>query len=109
MRRGGVDLWLCFGGSGEGGISQNTEEVYAIVGPSEGVMSVATNNGQGLVCRKCGCRDFFVVYTRKRRGYIQRSRQCRHCGTRKTTWEREVGAESPDPTGRPHIWELTDQ
>jgi hypothetical protein len=42
----------------------------------------------GLVCRKCGCREFFVVYTRKAPGGIRRSRQCRHCGRRVITTER---------------------
>jgi hypothetical protein len=42
----------------------------------------------GLVCRKCGCREFFVVYTRKVLGGIRRLRQCRHCGGRRMTVER---------------------
>lgn len=46
----------------------------------------------GLVCRRCGCRDFRVVKTRKLRpNWITRRRQCRHCGRRITTQEREVG------------------
>jgi transcriptional regulator NrdR family protein len=49
---------------------------------------------QGLVCRVCGCRHFWVVYTRPsaRPGWITRRRECRHCGKRITTREREVGA-----------------
>ncbi len=44
---------------------------------------------RGLVCRKCGCRHFFVVYTRKVSGGIRRSRECRHCGKRIITTERQ--------------------
>jgi len=52
--------------------------------------SLATGQDQarGLVCRKCGCTHFFVVYTRPIRGGIRRSRQCRHCGKRLITTER---------------------
>jgi hypothetical protein len=45
----------------------------------------------GLECRKCGCRDFRVYYTRKASGKrIMRRRVCRHCGLMITTFEREV-------------------
>ncbi len=47
---------------------------------------------RGLRCRKCGCGHFRVVYTRRAAGgRIVRRRECRHCGTRLTTWERIVG------------------
>jgi len=42
----------------------------------------------GLVCRKCGCRHFFVVYTPPIPAGIRRRRQCRHCGHRIATTER---------------------
>ena len=48
--------------------------------------------GKGLVCRRCGCRHFRTVYTRRRAGgTILRRRECRHCGLRITTIEREAG------------------
>lgn len=47
---------------------------------------------RGLRCRRCGCRHFWVVYTRHARGgKLIRRRECRHCGTRITTWERAIG------------------
>jgi transcriptional regulator NrdR family protein len=47
---------------------------------------------RGLRCRKCGCGHFRVVYTRRAAGgRIVRRRECRHCGTRLTTWERIAG------------------
>jgi len=42
----------------------------------------------GVECRRCGCKHLLVVYTRPRSGgKIMRRRQCRHCGTRMTTYE----------------------
>lgn len=47
---------------------------------------------RGLRCRNCGCGHFRVIYTRRAvGGRIVRRRECRHCGTRLTTWERTVG------------------
>jgi len=46
---------------------------------------------RGLECRKCGCRHMFVVWTRHQRGKIVRRRECRYCGTKITTFEREAG------------------
>jgi transcriptional regulator NrdR family protein len=47
----------------------------------------------GLCCRRCGQRQFRVLYTRPRPGGIVfRRRECRQCGTRITTREREIGA-----------------
>lgn len=47
----------------------------------------------GLVCHRCGCRHFYVVYTRKRPdGQILRRRECRHCGVRILTIEKTLGA-----------------
>lgn len=43
---------------------------------------------RGLVCRRCGCQHFIVVYTRPApRGRIRRRRECRNCRTRITTTE----------------------
>jgi hypothetical protein len=42
----------------------------------------------GLVCGTCGCRHFLTVYTRPKRGHIQRLKECRHCGRRIVTRER---------------------
>jgi len=53
---------------------------------------VDTENTRGLECRKCGCRHFHVIYTRRGSGgKLIRRRECRHCGKRLTTWEKEVG------------------
>lgn len=47
---------------------------------------------RGIVCPRCGCTDFRVVYTRASWGNrIVRRRECRHCGRRVTTTERLVG------------------
>lgn len=45
------------------------------------------DSAPGIICRKCGCRHFFVNYTRPIPGGIRRSRQCRHCGKRIITTE----------------------
>ncbi|MCL2646130.1 MAG: hypothetical protein FWD61_03880 [Phycisphaerales bacterium] len=42
---------------------------------------------EGLVCPKCGCCHLPVIYTRLRRNYILRARQCRHCERRMFTRE----------------------
>ena len=47
-----------------------------------------TEKVAGLQCVKCGCRHLPVLYTRPRTGYIERVRECRHCGTRKRTREK---------------------
>jgi transcriptional regulator NrdR family protein len=53
---------------------------------------VAASNHVGLCCRKCGAREFRVIYTRPARdGKIIRRRACRQCGARVTTWERTIG------------------
>ncbi len=46
---------------------------------------------RGIECPRCGCRHFYVVYTRLREGSIMRRRECRHCGRRITTREKPVG------------------
>jgi transcriptional regulator NrdR family protein len=53
---------------------------------------------RGLVCPRCGCRHFYVVYTRPRpRGEILRRRECRHCGRRIITIESQVGDKKVPP------------
>lgn len=47
-----------------------------------------TNGNVGIECRKCGCRDLRVIYTRHRPKRIVRRRECRHCGKRVTTFEK---------------------
>jgi transcriptional regulator NrdR family protein len=49
------------------------------------------SESKGLTCPQCGCRHFYVVYTRPRAGKIVRRKECRHCGRRVTTTERVVG------------------
>ena len=44
-------------------------------------------DGKGLVCGKCGCRNFNVKHTRPASGSILRERQCRNCG--KVVWTNE--------------------
>jgi transcriptional regulator NrdR family protein len=46
----------------------------------------------GLRCRKCGERQFRVIYTRGTRdGRVVRRRECRACQARITTREQVVG------------------
>jgi hypothetical protein len=71
----------------------------------EGATGLSDANRRGLECRRCGCRHFEVVYTRPcPGGRILRRRECRHCGKRIVTWEREIGgpvqaAPGPARTG----------
>ena len=52
----------------------------------------ADNATRGLECRKCGCRHLRVLYTRRAfGGRIVRRRECRNCGKRLSTWEKEAG------------------
>lgn len=46
---------------------------------------------KGLVCPNCGCRHFYVVYTRPRAEKIVRRKECRHCERRVTTNEKVTG------------------
>ncbi len=47
---------------------------------------------RGILCPKCGCAHFEVIYTRRiPDGAIRRRRECRHCGRRVTTTERMGG------------------
>lgn len=48
----------------------------------------------GPECRRCGCYDLPVYYTRKRAGKIVRRRICAHCGQAMTTVERDVAPEA---------------
>jgi len=45
---------------------------------------------KGIECPRCGCRHFYVVYTRPQAGKIIRRKECRHCGCRVTTFERRA-------------------
>jgi transcriptional regulator NrdR family protein len=45
---------------------------------------------KGLICPQCGCRHFYVVYTRPRAGKIVRRKRCRNCGRHVLTYERVV-------------------
>ena len=49
------------------------------------------NTNRGLECPNCGCRHFYVVYTRPREKKIIRRKECRHCGRRMTTAEKMIG------------------
>ena len=47
---------------------------------------------RGIVCPRCGCAHFRVIYTRALwGGRIVRRRECRHCSRRVTTTERATG------------------
>ncbi len=48
----------------------------------------------GLRCRKCGCGNFRVDYTRPKQNSIMRRRLCRACGFPMLTYERVAGAGS---------------
>jgi len=52
---------------------------------------------RGILCPKCGCHHFFVIYTRATEGGTRRRRECRHCGHKITTYEstRSLANESP--------------
>lgn len=54
------------------------------------VAALAAAGQTGLQCRKCGCRDFYVYYTRRRNESIFRVKICRHCGAKIRTSESEV-------------------
>ena len=44
---------------------------------------------RGLVCHRCGCEQFRVIYTRRAwGGAVRRRRECRNCGKRISTTER---------------------
>jgi hypothetical protein len=45
----------------------------------------------GLICPRCGCGHFWVLYTRLRPRRIMRRRECRHCGRTIVTYESIVG------------------
>lgn len=48
---------------------------------------------RGLICPRCGCAEFRVVYTRPGvGGRIVRRRECRYCARRMTTSERPLGS-----------------
>jgi hypothetical protein len=51
----------------------------------------AGDEAAGLVCPRCHCRDFHVIYTRRQENSVMRRRECRHCGRRVTTREKVIG------------------
>jgi hypothetical protein len=52
------------------------------------LLSTYGDRDVGLVCRKCGCREFRVLYIRRIPDGIRRLKQCRYCGKRRMTIER---------------------
>lgn len=54
------------------------------------IMSARPLRHPGLICRKCGCRHFHTIYTRRRNDGIVRRKECRNCGRRIVTQERIV-------------------
>lgn len=50
----------------------------------------APRTPRGLECPNCGCRHFYVVYTRPKVDKIVRRKECRHCGRRITTCEKTM-------------------
>jgi transcriptional regulator NrdR family protein len=55
---------------------------------------------RGLSCPACGCRHFFVIYTRRALGgKLMRRRECRHCGRRITTYEYALGTQRSKADG----------
>lgn len=60
-----------------------------------------TSTQKGIECPRCGCRHFYVIYTRPRDGKIVRRKECRHCQRRVTTSESVVGSQEPCPTEPP--------
>jgi hypothetical protein len=47
------------------------------------------DDGKGIRCPKCGCRDLRVTHVRNAPdGSRWRRRVCRHCGTARNTYER---------------------
>jgi len=57
--------------------------------PAKKSLSEYGNNADdgGLMCPRCQCRHFRVIYTTRHPGAIERRRACRHCGYRVTTRE----------------------
>lgn len=52
---------------------------------------VLSEQPMGFECRNCGCRHFYVVYTRLAERGVTRVRACRHCGHRIVTREALLG------------------
>jgi len=57
---------------------------------SERYAELCNEDERGLVCNKCGCRHFRTTHTEPLpTGMIRRRKECRHCGERKVTFERD--------------------
>lgn len=64
---------------------------------------------RGVVCGRCGHWRLKVVYTRRAPGgRIVRRRECRRCGHRLTTWEREIGKVQMRNESAPELQPSTD-
>ena len=44
---------------------------------------------RGLVCPACECRHFYTIKVRHVGASVERRRECRHCGKRITTVEKQ--------------------
>lgn len=53
---------------------------------------------KGIECPRCGCDLCPVAWTRRHKGFTQRSRVCHHCGTRFQTREKALD-DSRGPLG----------
>lgn len=62
--------------------------------PKTPQQATASDKPTGFECRSCGCRHFYVVYTRPTEQGITRVRACRHCGRRFVTRETLLGDPS---------------
>jgi transcriptional regulator NrdR family protein len=58
---------------------------------SDDIQRPALPKPAGLRCWRCGHQAFRVIYTRRRLDALVRGRKCLQCGTRFTTWERQLG------------------
>ena len=56
--------------------------------------SESKSTQRGIECPCCGCRHFYVVYTRPRSQKIVRRKGCRNCGRRVTTTETILGNQA---------------
>jgi len=57
--------------------------------PEQDPATSSGDDGKGLRCLKCGCRDLRVSHVRDAPGKGRwRRRVCRHCGAVRSTYER---------------------
>lgn len=68
------------------------KESMSLAEMAEKADAKAAEVSRGIMCPKCGCRDWRVVYKRPlTAGREQRRRACRNCGHRVTTTEKVIG------------------